>query len=426
MSIEKYIEQLNATTMEERLEALKALKKLVDEGAIEKPVQGIDVNNHIHTTYSFSPYSPSKALWRAYTAGLCTAGIMDHDSIGGAEEFIKAGEIIGLPTTIGMEMRVDFSKTPIAGRRINNTDQNSIAYMALHGIPHTEIKKTNDFMAPYRAKRNERNKKMVEKINERFAKFGIALDFEKDVLPLSMYNETGSITERHILFAMAHALVKRFGRGKQIVDFLVNEAKIEVGAKLAGYLSDENNAFYEYDLLGAIKSDVSSIYIDATDECMDVREALAFAKEIGAIPAYAYLGDVVDSVTGDKRAQKFEDDYLDQLFDVISDLGFSAVTYMPSRNTEAQLTRLRALCEKYSMFQISGEDINSPRQEFICKALQNPLYHNLIESTWALIGHERAATEDKSKGMFSPETTGKLKDLNERIEYFAKLGRAVQ
>lgn len=426
MSIEKYIEQLNATTMEERLEALKALKKLVDEGVIEKPVQGIDVNNHIHTTYSFSPYSPSKALWRAYTAGLCTAGIMDHDSIGGAEEFIKAGEIIGLPTTIGMEMRVDFSKTPIAGRRINNTDQNSIAYMALHGIPHTEIKKTNDFMAPYRAKRNERNKKMVEKINERFAKFGIALDFEKDVLPLSMYNETGSITERHILFAMAHALVKRFGRGKQIVDFLVNEAKIEVGAKLAGYLSDENNAFYEYDLLGAIKSDVSSIYIDATDECMDVREALAFAKEIGAIPAYAYLGDVVDSVTGDKRAQKFEDDYLDQLFDVISDLGFSAVTYMPSRNTEAQLTRLRALCEKYSMFQISGEDINSPRQEFICKALQNPLYHNLIESTWALIGHERAATEDKSKGMFSPETTGKFKVLNERIEYFAKLGRAVQ
>ena len=106
---------------------------------MEKPVKGEDINNHIHTTYSFSPYSPSKAVWRAYTAGLCTAGIMDHDSIGGAEEFIEAGKIVGLPTTIGMEMRVDFSQTPINGRRINNPDQDSIAYMAIHGIPHTQI-----------------------------------------------------------------------------------------------------------------------------------------------------------------------------------------------------------------------------------------------------------------------------------------------
>ena len=31
-------------------------------------------------------------------------------------------------------------------------------------------------------------------------------------------------------------------------------------------------------------------------------------------------------MTGDKKTQKFEDDYLDLLFDVIKDLGFDAVT----------------------------------------------------------------------------------------------------
>ena len=46
---------------------------------------------------------------------------------------------------------------------------------------------------------------------------------------------------------------------------------------------------------------VEKIYIDATDECPDVREVIAFSKNIGAIPAYAYLGDVGDSVTGDKK-----------------------------------------------------------------------------------------------------------------------------
>lgn len=136
-----------------------------------------------------------------------------------------------------------------------------------------------------------------------------------------------------------------------------------------------------------------------------------------------YLGDVGQSVTGDKRAQAFEDSYLDQLFDIIADLGFRAVTYMPSRNTPEQLERLRSLCEKYSLFQISGEDINSPRQLFICKALQNPAYHNLVDSTWALIGHEVAATKNIELGMFSESSIKKYGSLDARVEFFGKLGR---
>ena len=72
---------------------------------------------------------------------------------------------------------------------------------------------------------------------------------------------------------------------------------------------------------------------------------IALADKIGAVSAYAYLGDVGDSVTGDKKPQKFEDDYLDELFDVLKELKFNAVTYMPSRNTHEQLDRVRALCE---------------------------------------------------------------------------------
>ena len=45
------------------------------------------INNHIHTTFSFSPYSPTAAAWRARAEGLCTAGIIDHDSLGGNREF---------------------------------------------------------------------------------------------------------------------------------------------------------------------------------------------------------------------------------------------------------------------------------------------------------------------------------------------------
>ena len=129
-----------------------------------------------------------------------------------------------------------------------------------------------------------------------------------------------------------------------------------------------------------------------------------------------------DSVTGDKKSQKFEDHYIELLFEVIKDLGFDAVTYMPTRNTMDQLKRVKELCRQYDLFEISGEDINSPRQSFICQALDNPLFENLIDSTWALIGHEIAATKDISDGMFSSKTISKYSDLKKRIEVYKKIG----
>src|SRR5690554_1792041 len=159
------IENLNHDDINVRLDSLRRLMDKINSGELPRPSTGNDVNNHIHTTWSFSPYSPTKAVWMAYQAGLATAGIMDHDSIGGAREFIEAGKIVGIATTIGIECRVDFSNTPITGRRINNPDQDSVVYMALHGVPHTQIEKVDEYFKPYRDLRNRRNRKMVERIN---------------------------------------------------------------------------------------------------------------------------------------------------------------------------------------------------------------------------------------------------------------------
>lgn len=122
---------------------------------------------------------------------------------------------------------------------------------------------------------------------------------------------------------------------------------------------------------------------------MSLNEVVAFGKTFDGILCYPYLGDVGESITGDKAAQRFEDDFLEELLEVLRDHGVRAITYMPARNTRDQLLRLRALCERFGMYQISGEDINSPRQEFVCKAMEDPLFGNLIDAAWALIEHER-------------------------------------
>lgn len=416
--MQELIKNLNSENVDIRLNALKEIVSLED-----KPTsRDNDANNHIHTIYSFSPYSPTKAAYMAYRAGLTSAGIMDHDSLSGAKEFKKACEILGLGSTCGVEVRVKFDR---GFGKINHPDQDNCLYMASHGIPLKNIDEFNNFLSTFRKKRNERNAKMCKLITEKFSKFGISLDFEKDVYPLSEAKDGGSITERHLLYALAVKLAERFGRTDSLISFLEKDLDLAVSDKIKAFLLDDANPNFLYDLLGVLKADTKFFYIDADEEMPTAEEYVKKAKSLGAIPAYAYLGDVGNSVTGDKKAQKFEDDYLEDLIIEIKKVGFEAVAYMPTRNTPEQLKRLQQLCRKYDLFEISGEDINSPRQKFQCEALAKPEYAHLIESTWALIGHEFIVNEKGlEEGMFSDKVKAEIPNLSDRIEKFAKIGRS--
>ena len=376
------LNKLNAPTKQERLNNLREAVKTANF----PPMVPQYINNHIHTTYSFSPYSPTASVYAARMEGLCTAGIIDHDSISGAREFLEAAEIVGIPVTIGMEARVSMAGTRLEGRRTNNPDQVGVSYMTIQSVPHDKIDVLTEFFKPYQAARHERNRKMIARINELV---GVELDYDRDVLPLSEAQDNGGVTERHLMYALAIELVNQVGKGQGMIDKLTSLG-MNLSEKQKTMLLDTEYPFYEYDVLGMLKGTfVPKIFIDATDECPKLPDTVKLCKEVDAYLCYAYLGDVGDSVTGDKKAQKFEDDYLDDVFECLKEEGVTAVTYMPTRNTPAQLERLRKLCDDYGMFQISGEDINSPRQSFIIRAMENPMFQNLIDATWKLIEHEK-------------------------------------
>ena len=74
---------LNAPTRDGQLAADRARRG-------EQSPRTREVNCHVHTTYSFSPYSPAFAAERADAAGLLAVGIRDHDSVAGATEMPEA------------------------------------------------------------------------------------------------------------------------------------------------------------------------------------------------------------------------------------------------------------------------------------------------------------------------------------------------
>lgn len=376
------LERLNAATAAERLENLRAEVRK----ASFPPMVREYVNNHIHTIFSFSPYSPTAAVYAARAEGLSTCGIVDHDSIAGAREFIEAGHIVGIPVTVGMECRVRMTDTSFSDRRTNNPDQLGVSYMTLQGVPHRNIERLNEYFAPLRAERNERNRQMIANANDVLAPAGISLDFDADVLPLSQYENGGSVTERHISLAASRKLLA----AGNVADTLERcGVTLSESDKTRLRFVSAGDFASEYTVLGVLKSTfIKKIFVPADRECPTLAEIVSLADEVGAILCYAYLGDVTESVTGDKSAQKFEDDYLDELFDELYGAGVRALTYMPTRNTPEQLARVRALCERYGMMQVSGEDINSPSQSFVIHAMERAEFANLIDSTWKLIENE--------------------------------------
>ena len=107
------LEKLDACDKAQRLANLEEILKTTQF----PPMVPQYINNHIHTTYSFSPYSPTAAVYAARMEGLCTAGIIDHDSIAGAREFLEAARLVEIPVTVGMECRASMDGTRLQGTR---------------------------------------------------------------------------------------------------------------------------------------------------------------------------------------------------------------------------------------------------------------------------------------------------------------------
>jgi hypothetical protein len=417
-------ENLNSINAEECLDAIRALGGSIREGAPETD----EVNNHVHSTYSFSPYSPAMIAVVAARAGLQTVGIMDHDSVSGCEEFLDACKAVDIASTAGFEMRVNMDGTCVEGRKTNNPDEPNISYIAIHGIPRNRLNDARAFLEPVHKARMARNRREVDQLNLLLRERGAAtLDFDRDVLPESRAEQGGSMTERHILYALCKKLVESYGRGAVLLDFVQHSMEISISIDLRERLLDPDNPHFLYDLLGIFKSALVPAFFIPSDhqECPSGCDVVVYARSIDAIPAYAYLGDVVSSATGDKKAEKFEDDYLDELMPELVRIGFQAVTYMPPRNTREQLLRLQKLCREYGLMEISGVDINSSRQSFNCPILLEPQYRHLVDAAWALIAHEKLAAVDPALALFHADNPLVSSPLAERVSRYSDLGRRI-
>ncbi|MCX8013418.1 MAG: PHP domain-containing protein [Rectinema sp.] len=422
-----------AISPNERLDALSTCARILGK---PKARSGIS-NNHIHTCYSFSPYTPASAALAARLAGLEAAGSVDHDTLAAAEELKASCTMLGLGSVTGFELRVSLKETAkhlpepaarmLLERKLNNPDSAGIIYITVQGVPASAREEVSRALLLLRQARAGRTRAMTQKASAMLQSVGLeGIEFERDVAGISLFAKGGTITERHLLAAVSRRILETFNPGPELVNWLEHNLAVTLSTTQKHLLSDPSNHYAVFDLLGVLKAEVlERFFIQPDEECPDVREILALSKRIGAIAAYAYLGDITESPTGDKKAEKFEDEVLDTLFPVLKEIGFQAITYMPPRNTRAQLSRVRRLCQMYDFMEISGVDINQPRQSFDCPELKLPEFRHLDDATWAMVAHEALSAIDPRFGIFAEDNPLCTVPLAERIRRYAAAGRTI-
>ena len=101
----KLIEQLSSFNAWKRVAALQTLA-----ASTKFLPSSRSMNMHIHSFYSYNGegWSPSRIAYEMRSMGLYGAALCDFDVIQGVEEFMAAGDLLGLRVAASFESRVIF------------------------------------------------------------------------------------------------------------------------------------------------------------------------------------------------------------------------------------------------------------------------------------------------------------------------------
>jgi len=193
------------------------------------------VDLHIHTTASDGLYSPEEVVRMAKKTGLRAIAITDHDTVGGVAQAAAAAANLGMELVPGIEIST----------LANGQDIHVLGYFV-----DTEQEWFLQRLQSLRNTREERNRKIIEKLNE----LGIAITWEE-----LQAKKRGAISEKNV------------GR-PHIAEILVDK----------GVVRSMDEAFDRY--LGKD----GAAYV--TTKRITPFEAIDLIKEAGGVPVLAHPG----------------------------------------------------------------------------------------------------------------------------------------
>jgi len=413
--------RLDAFDRAGRDRALDELLARVRDGTVALPAPEPKVNLHAHSFYSYNAlgYSPTHIVWRARREGLRAVGLVDFDLLDGADEFHRAGRLLGIPTVAGLETRAYIPE--FADREINSPGEPGIVYHMVMGVARSAVEDAwaRQFAEMLRASARRRNESVVGRVNATLD--SVVLDYAADVLPLS---PSGTPTERHLCAAY--------------------ERKAE-----AVYPDRDARAAFWADRLGAPADEMADLLADTRrlqalirrktmkrggvgyqepgpDTFPLVTEVNRFALAVGAVPTATWLD-------GTRQGERD----IEELLDLHQAAGSAALNVIPDRNwnlpdpdtRETKLGNLYDIVERADRRHLPlvvGTEMNAPGQRFVDDfeaAELTPVREAFLRGADVLLGHSAAVLAGEP-GYSCDRAGEQFETVAEKNAHFARRGEA--
>lgn len=406
MQSEHLISKLNSKSGFIRKSTLKKLKKLEKKDSTLIPKKSDNcVNFNIHTTSSFSPYSPELGAYMAYKSGITLAGVCDFGSISSISEFEKSCQILQIAYVGGFELMV-------------NHETAGDFLVSFYGINENNKEYFLNVLNDFRNTCKQKSLSLTENLNRKLKKFDLSLDFEKEVLPLSNHKKGGSVTLKHVYMALAQKIIALCGKGKSTADFIRDKLCFDIQECDYNLLCDMNDPYYVYDLISTLRRS-SKIHVVENDY-PSVQSVLSVAKEQGVICAYQYDGEnnwVQSETQTEKALLQFE-----ETLDFIKELGFNAVCICAKSLGLVTATAFTKLIQRKEMLVILNEKTEYPRNRFDIVKLEDCIEYT-DKCAHAVLGNAISIISNPEDSMFSQKTVEKCPSFEERLGIFSGIGR---
>jgi len=246
------------------------------------------IDLHVHSTHSDGTYSVKELIAYAKEKGLAAIALTDHDTVSGVEEAVSEGERYGVKVVPGIEISCTYGtgELHILGLNINY-----------------KSKVFDDFIIACRESRENRNKKMAEKL----CQLGINVSYEE----LRKIYPSATVTRAHFARYMYEK----------------------------GYVNSKNEAFERF--LG----DGRPAY--TTRERIIPKEAIDMIKKAGGHPVLAH-----------PLLYRMGKDRLNSLFDYLKGIGLEGIEGLYSLNTPSDDEMLDRMARNHGLYITGGSDFH--------------------------------------------------------------------
>ncbi|MCL6518483.1 MAG: hypothetical protein K6T99_01500 [Armatimonadetes bacterium] len=417
-------QQLNSFDHGERRAALEELALQVQKGQIKVPPPKEEVNLHFHTFFSFNAngWSPSCIAWESLKYGLEISGIVDFDVLDGMDEFLAAGEILGLKTVVGLETRVFIKE--LEDKVMSSPNEPGIAYFMAAGCfkQPPEGSEAERILRSMAQTAHMRNIGLMSRVNAYLG--DVQLDYESDVIPLT---PSGNATERHLLKAYEYKAEQVFGGNIDKITSFWSE-KLGMSKEEVTALIPDTPKFHEIMRSKLMKFGGVGYVPPDSGSFPTIEEAVQMIHGMDALPMIAWLDG---TNAGEENTIEF--------LALLRSKGVVSVNIIPDRNWNIKdpaekALKLRKLDEvvraarDFRMPISVGTEMNRAGQPFVDNFSApelKPYVKDFIDGARCIYGHTILARY-ADFGWFSEKAYAAFgRDEGARMRFFVEVGKSI-